>query len=73
MIQSSFKQQVYNDRLKCYEPCQVIVRYENESYHANILSLGGEPGAEQYIQVDTPAFASQSELKAHIREMFGLA
>lgn len=70
MIQSSFKQQVYNDRLKCFEDCQVIVRYENESYHANILSPDGAEGTG-YIQVDTPAFASQSELKAHIKSMLG--
>lgn len=69
MIQSAFKQQVYNDRLKCYEFCQVIVRYENDCYHANILSMDPEAAGPSYIQMDTPEFSSQSELKAHIKTM----
>jgi hypothetical protein len=71
MIQSVFKQQVYNDRLKCYEPCQVIVRFENDSYHANIVSRSGESEDSSYIQTDTPAFSSQVELKEHIRNVLG--
>lgn len=70
MIQSVFKQQVYNDRLNRFQSCQVIVRFENNCYQASILSQGDEAsGGPVYIQTDTPAFSSQSELKAHIRTM----
>lgn len=67
MIQSVFKQEVYNGRLRRFESFQVIVRFENNCYQASILRLGDEQGGPKYYQVDTPAFPSQSELKAHIR------
>jgi hypothetical protein len=67
MIQSAFKQQVYNDSLHRFESCQVIVRFENNGYRACILSLCDGTNGPSYIQLDTPEFPSQSELKAHIR------